>query len=73
MDRAFEFQPLFPLLCDGDWSLGLHSLQRFRVLPSYAYHTLRQYENVVGTCKRIISYICDSIYSCWEGRIAPIF
>jgi hypothetical protein len=54
-----------PLLCDGDWSLevfNLHSLQRFRVLPSYAYHTLRQYGNVVGTSKCIIFYIGDPIF-----------
>jgi hypothetical protein len=58
----------------GLWRYSiLHSLQGFRVLPPYAYRTLREYGNVVGTCKCIVLYIAVPIYFRWEGRIAPIF
>ena len=46
MDRAFEFQPRrafspYRAMVIGRWGYSiLHSLQRFRVLPSYAYHNM---------------------------------
>jgi hypothetical protein len=57
MDRVFEFQPRAFSLCRA---MRLFNGGYLILHPSHAYRTLRQYGNVVGTCKCLIFHIGDS-------------
>jgi hypothetical protein len=76
MVRAFEFQPrrAFSPYCAmviGRWGYSIwHSLQRFRVLLSYAYHNMEMWLALVSAS---FSKEAHPIYFHWEGRISPIF